>query len=274
MRSTVTPLSPLDHDAGPADLFTVLATMVDLGRGPHPLQRIVEESGVPRRAARAALDQLAEARLCKPTAGMPGHFEACVQPVEPSSRRRMQALPGVHSDYRDDLRTLQQRTGHVAVLHGYLALPALRICTDLCIGDRSDFEQQIKADPAAAENLSRAPLTVDAAGKVIGAHLESSPQSIELQRIRSHGYALTPAPLAGWHLLSVPVYVPHGDRPTILSSGHAVAGAVSLLVSGPIDPHGGVPAPWLDELWHAAEQLAHSTAGLRPSHRAHVLHAV
>ncbi|PNE43461.1 hypothetical protein [Streptomyces noursei] len=272
MRPTVTPLSPTNHDVTPADLFAVLATMVDLGRGPHPLQRIVEESGIPRRTTRAALDQLIEAQLCKATTGMPSHYETGVQAVEATSRGLTQALPGVHTGYRDDLRTLQQRTGHVALLHGYLTIPSLRICTDLCAGDRRDFEQQVKANPAAAERLSKAPLHEDAAGKVIAAHLQS-PHSIELQRIRHHGYALTAAPLAGWTLLSVPVYARGGEGPTSLQRGYTVAGAVSLLVSGPIDPN-GVPAQWLDELWNTATQLEQSAPDQAATHHTHVRRAV
>lgn len=254
MQSTVTPLNPHADKPSPADSLAVLATMVDLGKGPLTLGEIADESEIPRSSVRAALKALTQSGLCTVSGGTPAHYKLLVQPADTTSHTRVRALPSAPTAYREELRALQQRTHCPVLLHSYLALPPQRLCIDLIADQR--IEQALKAAPEAANQLRAAPLDVDAPGKVIAAHLALSAPTIELQRIRSRGFDLSPAPIAGSTLLSVPVYA---RAEQLAARGPQVAGAVSLLVSGPLGPN-GVPAPLLEHLHHTATELTQRAA--------------
>lgn len=234
--------------------YRVLATLLTLGRGPHATQTIAEHAGLSHPEVRQDLNAMAAAELCTRSTAMPGHYELTVPVVGTDSTWLMHALPTVEAYAHDELRALHQATGQVVLLHSHTLLPPVRLCLDHYSGSRTDFMEQLTADPSAAARLRQAPLAADAPGLIIKAHLNTAPPpSAALQRIRTAGYAITAAALPGWSLLSVPVHATPATHGLWELTGIGVAGAVSLAVPTPdLDPH---LTPLLNELWRTALEL-------------------
>jgi len=245
-------------------LYQVLATMANLGRGPHSIQALTRHTGLARPAVRHELEGMVEAGLCTVSTAMPGHYELTMRVVGTKSTWLLHALPTVEAYTHDQLRDLHQATGQVVLLHSHTLLPPVRICVDHYHGDRGDFMEQLAAHPTADARLRQAPLGADAPGLVIKAHLDpSTPQHTSLQRIRTAGYAITKAALPGWSLLSVPVHASPASLGLWELTGIGVAGAVSLAVPTPdLDPN---LIPWLNQLERAALELAPPEGGCHPS---------
>lgn len=238
--------------------YQVLTTLFTLGPGPHSLKTIADHSGLGHDVIREELSAMAGAGLCTRSATKPPTYELA-SPTASASTWLLHALPSIETvlHLRGELRALHQETGQAVLMHSHTMLPRIRLCLDYYIGDRLDFLQQVSAHPDAAAILRQAPLTEDAPGQVIMAHLDRmSPGSLELRRIRQNGYAISAAPLPGWSLLSVPVHST-AERGLWELTGAVVAGAVTLAVpTADLGPRNLVS--WLNALHRTALELTPS----------------
>ncbi|MFF7415402.1 IclR family transcriptional regulator [Streptomyces lydicus] len=265
---------PLHREPPPEALnpYKPLAAMLHRGPGPHGLSDLAARTGLPRLELRGHLAAMTKAGLCTATPGMPGYYELAMPAPADDASWLVHALPGTPDTHADPLRELHRSTGQPVLLHSHILLPtALRLCVDFQADEAPDFLQQMATHPNAAGRLKQARLDADAPGLVIRAHLDTfQPATAELQRVRTHGYAVTAAPLPGWSLLSVPVHRPPEDLGLLEYARPPIAGALSLVVRTPdLDAH---HLPWLTALHHGSRSLSHTMqptpAATRPVLRA------
>ncbi|MGW6795665.1 hypothetical protein [Streptomyces chartreusis] len=251
-------LQPDEAERTPEALrsYHVFKTLLGMGPGPHPMRRIVEQTGLPRGVVRRRLNAMREAGLCCPTPGHPGHHELTTAVWGADGERLLHALPGVQARSRRYLTALQQQTGQIVFMHGHMLLDSpVRLCVE-CRGDsRPDFARELAAHPTAAGRLRQAPLSADAPGLAILAHLDDTrPLPGDLQTIRTHGHATSPSALPGWSFLSVPLHAaPATTGPEGAAGSARVVGAVSLLARiSDLERH--IDA-WLPPLRHGVRSL-------------------
>lgn len=258
MRS-VTRLATEPPEGDALDPYRPLVAMLTRGRGPHPIPLLGEVTGLPRPQVRGYLRAMAQVGLCMPTSGMPGHYELTVPVVGSDVNWLLHSFPGAAAGDRDLLGELHQATGQVVLVHSHMLYPApVRLWVDYWCGDADGFLRQLAAHPTAAGRLSQAPLDADAPGEVISAYLDSTqPLSAELEAIRTRGYKVGPAPLAGWSFVSVPIHIAPEDLGRPEYSIPKIAGAVSLLARTPdVEPS---LLPWLTALQDTARSLSRTT---------------
>ncbi|MFF2619756.1 helix-turn-helix domain-containing protein [Kitasatospora sp. NPDC058046] len=197
--------------------YRVLQTLIELGPGPHALAEVMAHSGLTRSTAHRILQSGVRTHtFVQPTYGT---YSIAHPSITGHSRDALTALPASSSAISEELAHLQRRTNQVVALHSHLLLGTpCRICVDIVDGKRHDFAAAL-ATSDAGPALRRAPLHQDAAGLVMLASLDDlSAGNAVLRRIKIQGYARTPSPVAGWEMLSVPLW-----------RGSVLVGSVSLL---------------------------------------------
>jgi DNA-binding IclR family transcriptional regulator len=197
--------------------FRVWKAMVALGPGSHTLDSIMKLAELPRASTHRML-----------TAGVrQGIFDyvergvySIAQWSQPGNDA-VRALPQMHNRPSYELVRLQRRTGQVALLCSPLLIgEPSRLCVEISFGVRADFLHALTETRDTAAKVHFAPLTADAVGLVIMAHLDAGlPASEQLRTIRSQGFAHTQSPLPGWEMIASPVW-----------RGNTLVGSIALLV--------------------------------------------
>ncbi|MFJ6771249.1 helix-turn-helix domain-containing protein [Kitasatospora sp. NPDC091257] len=197
--------------------YRVLQALIELGPGAHTLAEVMAHSGLTRSTAHRILQSGVRTHtFVQPTYGT---YSIAHPSVTGHRQDALTELPASSPAISEELAHLQRRTNQVVALHSHLLLgmPS-RICVDIADGKRHDFAAAL-ATSNAGPVLRRAPLHHDAAGLVMLASLDDlSAGNAVLRRIKIQGYARTPSPVAGWEMLSVPLW-----------RGSVLVGSVSLL---------------------------------------------
>lgn len=197
--------------------YWVLQALIELGPGSHTLAEVMAHSGLTRSTAHRILQSGVRTHtFVQPTYGT---YAIAHPSATGHSQDALTALPASSPAISEELAHLQRRTNQVVALHSHLLLGApSRICVDIADGNRHDFAAAL-ATSDAGPVLRRAPLHQDAAGLVMLANLDDlSAGNAVLRRIKIQGYARTQSPVAGWEMLSVPLW-----------RGSVLVGSISLL---------------------------------------------
>ncbi|GAA1213625.1 IclR family transcriptional regulator [Streptomyces rhizosphaericus] len=219
-----------DQDLGesPEAVRSYRVLMALLGEGPKKMSRIVSETKLDRATVRRRLTAMMDVGLCRRPGR--GYYELTIPVVSKDVAGLLQAVPG--SAHGSLLGALHRRVGQPVLLHSHvLGGTPTRLCIDCCAEERGAFTDSLRTHPKAIRLLRQAPLTADAPGRAIFAHLDHTAYVTgELRSIRLTGYAHSTAPLPGWELLSVPYYA----SPGTIGLGQAIStprvvGAVSVL---------------------------------------------
>jgi len=184
-----------------------LAKLGEMGPEPQSLHAIRAATNISKSSAHRILNAAMRTGFVEqPIYGLYQRTTNHMQPPEPQVPVAS-ALPAISHTTSLELSTLQLRTQQIVLLHA----PALidnpqRLCAAVEYGVRLDFMAALDEDPTAAQAIREAPLHSDAAGLVLLAYADDGlPMSAQLRGIRAQGYTVTPSPLNGYDMCSVPV---------------------------------------------------------------------
>ncbi|MGP3950863.1 helix-turn-helix domain-containing protein [Streptomyces sp. 7N604] len=188
-------------------VYLVLQTLHSMGPGLHPLRRIIDESGVTKSTVHRILSAGVAAKHLIHRA--PGRYGIATDVANHRPDASVH-LPLAHDSALDrETTTLQRQTAQVAMAFGAVLIDDTpgRLMLNHSYGRRSDFQAAFNhTDVDAKVALRYSPMTADAAGLAILAHLDGAPQSHLMREIRSEGYVLTQSPLPDWKMLGVPLW--------------------------------------------------------------------
>jgi DNA-binding IclR family transcriptional regulator len=190
-----------------ARVFLVLQTLNALGPGLHPLRRIIDESGVTKSTAHRILRAGVEARHLVYRA--PGRYGVATDVANHRPDASVHLNLPADSALDRETTVLQRQTAQVAMAFGAVMIDDTpgRLMLDHTYGRRVDFQAEFNHAGADTRGALRyAPLTADAAGLAILAHLDGAPQSHLMREIRSEGYVMTPSPLPNWRMIGVELW--------------------------------------------------------------------
>ncbi|WP_157869001.1 hypothetical protein [Streptomyces atriruber] len=118
------------------------------------------------------------------------------------------------------------------LLHTHSPATGERQCIAAAGANNPALRRDLALAPGAADRLRRAPLHSDAPGLAILAGLvgHQAPLRADLHQIRAAQAAITPSPLPGWTLVSVPLNQLPGAH-TASDAEPRVAAAISVLTT-------------------------------------------
>ena len=190
-----------------ARVYLILQTLNSMGPGLHPLRRIIDESGVTKSTVHRILRAGVEARhlIYRP----PGRYGLATEVANHRPDASVHLNLPHNSALDRETTVLQRQTAQVAMAFSAVLIDDTpgRLMLNHAYGRRTDFQAAFNhASIETRVALRYAPLTADAAGLSILAHLDGAPKSHTMREIRAEGYVLTPSPLADWKMLGVPLW--------------------------------------------------------------------
>ncbi|WP_225636720.1 hypothetical protein [Streptomyces solaniscabiei] len=208
----------------------VLHALVQLGPGAHKSRDIIARAAMDGREVQRRLLKLQQAKVChRPRYG---YWELCPTTTHPAALSRLVHPSATHLlDASRLLEGLHHRTQQPVLLHTYSPISGERLCIAAAGVHDVQLQRDLALLPRAVDRLRQAPLDSDAPGLVMLANLAGydTPLCEDLRQIRADQLALTPSPLPGWVLISVPVRRLPGT-PALRGAEQRVVAAVSILV--------------------------------------------
>ncbi|MEE4493077.1 helix-turn-helix domain-containing protein [Streptomyces sp. BE230] len=179
--------------------FRVLGAMRSMGPGTHSLNAIVGRSEL----SRSTVQRIMQSALREGLITQMGHGRYALSLVR-EGRPGAVDVRSASPETRQDMHSLRESLGMTICLHAALLVDIpLQTCIEWCRGPQG---APVEVSPGTVR-----PLTVDAVGRVILAHLGNGCDPDDLRRVRARGYSVTVGPTSDHLMVAAPLL--QGDVP-------------------------------------------------------------
>lgn len=173
--------------------FRVLGRMRELGPGPHSLNTIIAGTEL----SRSTVQRIIKSGMREGVVLQARHGYYTLAAYRQLPSRLLSDRRSMSPWTRYELDSLRCRTGHTVCLHAAILVDIpMQSCIECFPGPHG------VPDEASPGNVR--PLTADAAGKVILAHLNAA-RDVELDDIASRQLSVTAGPVPGWLMAAAPI---------------------------------------------------------------------
>lgn len=195
-------------------VFGLLDALASLGPGPHRLRDVAARAELGASTAHRILQAAIRAgRVSKAQRGrylLTSPQETITEPVDrppaPPEPEGPASKPlAVSLRIRLGLAALQKATDQPVLLYVPLILD---VPMRYCLAYFAPKHDELLSDAErllASDMVFCAPLTVDAPGRLIMAHMRSGTDGAKAPTLDGGAYAYSPSPVAGWHTLAAPL---------------------------------------------------------------------
>ncbi|MFG1988072.1 MULTISPECIES: helix-turn-helix domain-containing protein [Streptomyces] len=179
--------------------FRVLGAMRNMGPGAHSLNAIVCRSEL----SRSTVQRIMQSALREGLITQMGHGRYALS-LTGEARPVTVDVRSASPETRQEMLSLREKLGMTICLHAALLVDTpVQTCVEWCRGPQG---APVEASPGTVR-----PLTADAAGKVILAHLGNGCDPGDFRRVRTCGYSVTVGPTPDHLMVAAPLL--QGDIP-------------------------------------------------------------